>query len=207
MSKLRMKNRNNGRKTKKQKNKVVKRRSLVIAFFLINGRFLLWLAKWLCRRMRTNALLVVGFCLFTISFGFFAFNALFSQIKIYQDVVTQMKTIPLSVKVKDSVSSKKRAIDQADVRVISALVPSHLRPNSSSQPLPSTSPENLLNMQKKLAKLGFYDGPLDGLDGPRMRHAIALWKQQMQREPLPKRLADEISMIIEKSELEVAKIQ
>ncbi|MET3559759.1 peptidoglycan hydrolase-like protein with peptidoglycan-binding domain [Bartonella japonica] len=63
-------------------------------------------------------------------------------------------------------------------------------------------------MQKKLAKLGLYDGPLDGIEGPKMRRAIALWKQQinseMQNNILPHSTTDEIAILIKQSEMEIA---
>ncbi len=63
-------------------------------------------------------------------------------------------------------------------------------------------------MQKKLTKLGLYDGPLDGLEGPKTRRAIALWKQQtterMQNRVLPSPITDEIAVLIKRSEMEMA---
>ncbi|WP_039760374.1 peptidoglycan-binding domain-containing protein, partial [Bartonella queenslandensis] len=67
---------------------------------------------------------------------------------------------------------------------------------------------SMLEKQKKLAELGLYDGPLDGLDGPKMRRAIALWKQQAtqkkQNDILSNPTTDEIAILIKQSEIEIA---
>lgn len=47
--------------------------------------------------------------------------------------------------------------------------------------------DNLLDAQKKLTALGLYNGPLDGLDGPKTRNAIAAWKQGGKKIPSDKR--------------------
>ncbi|MET3589375.1 peptidoglycan hydrolase-like protein with peptidoglycan-binding domain [Bartonella silvatica] len=64
-------------------------------------------------------------------------------------------------------------------------------------------------MQKKLAKLGLYDGALDGIEGPKTRHAIALWKQQTTQERQNNTLSnpptDKIALLIKQNEMEIEK--
>ncbi|EJF87559.1 hypothetical protein ME1_01161 [Bartonella vinsonii subsp. arupensis OK-94-513] len=178
--------------------------SIVITFFLISCQFLFWIAKTLYFYTRKNTLFFIGSLLFIISFGFVSFNALFSQMIMHQDVFTKMKFTFAPEREKNSPSSAKEAKLSAVSRDPSVAFPSHLYKNLSSHALS----ENTLKMQKKLAKLGLYDGPLDGIEGPKMRRAIALWKQQtthgMQRNILPNTETDEITVLIKRSEIEIA---
>lgn len=101
------------KKRKKTKNKTVRRYGLIVAFFLMSGRwllglvkllcsaigtlllfstqFILWLIKQLYRRVRANNLLAIGVLIFIISFGAISFNALFLQEKIYRSSSLQKK--------------------------------------------------------------------------------------------------------------------
>ncbi|ETS11729.1 peptidoglycan-binding domain-containing protein [Bartonella quintana] len=186
----------------KLKQKRIKRNIFVI-FFLINCRLLFWILKRLYFYTKKNTLFSLGFIIFTISFGFFSFNALFSQIKIHQGIFTQMKFTSVPTIEKNSALSSKEVKFQENRRVTSVLPPSHLHKNSPSRSLS----ESTLEIQKKLAKLGLYDGPLDGLEGPKTRRAIALWKQQtadgIQNSVLSKPIVDEITLLIERSEMEM----
>ncbi len=145
----------------------------------------------------------VGFILFTISFGFFAFNALFSQIKIHQNIFTQPKFTSFPNREPNPALFLKEEKFQASPHVPSVRSPSSLNKNSSSH----SASQSILEMQKKLAKLGLYDGPLDGLQGPKTRRAMTLWKQQtaekMQNNVLQKTITDEIAMLIKQSEMEM----
>ncbi|EJF89760.1 peptidoglycan-binding domain-containing protein [Bartonella melophagi] len=199
------------KKRKTRKTKVIKKRSIIITFFLINCRFLLWLVKWLYRRTRINALLVIGFFFFIISFVFFAFNALFSQIKMRQDSFIEMSLAAVPTVIQNFILLKERATSQENTFVIPIPATKSLHQNLSFNSLQSALPEDLLEIQKKLAELGLYDGPLDGVDNLKMRRAIELWKQQTVNKTLPvqkdivsKHPRDEVAKLIERSEVEIA---
>ncbi|WP_455482279.1 peptidoglycan-binding domain-containing protein [Bartonella sp. B35(2025)] len=195
------------KKRKTRKTKIIKKhtqRSIVITFFLINGRLLFWIAKQIYFHTRKNTLLAIGFFLFSISFGFVSFNALFSQVAMHQDVSTQMEFISISGIGKSSNLPKKEAKFQTDTHIIPVPIPNNLRKNPPSH----SFSESTLKIQKKLAQLGFYDGSLDGVEGPKTRRAIVLWKQQnadrVQNSALPKSTIDEIAILIQHSEMEMA---
>ncbi|WP_455474452.1 peptidoglycan-binding domain-containing protein [Bartonella sp. B30(2025)] len=189
------------RKVKSIKNRTNK--SIIIAFFLIISRLFFWIIKQIYFLIQKNALLVVGFLIFIISFGFISLNALFFQIKTYQSIFSNI-TPALSIE-KNSKSSKKEATFHTDIHTISLSSLNDLHTNSSAKSLP----KNMLKMQKKLAKLGFYDGPLDGIDGPKTQRAIASWKQQTAHKRkntiLPNPATDEIAILIKHSKMESAK--
>ncbi|AQX18695.1 hypothetical protein BA1379B_008720 [Bartonella sp. A1379B] len=84
-------------KRKKRKKKSIKQWSITIAFLAVMFRFILWLIKQFYRRVCANACLVIGLFIFIISFGFFLINALFSQIKTHQDVLTDINLALVSV--------------------------------------------------------------------------------------------------------------
>lgn len=194
------------RKTRKIKN-VKKRKyysSIVITFFLMSGRFLFWIAKTLYFCTQKNILFFIGIFLFTISFGLVSFNALFSQMITHQDIFTKMKFTFAPEIEKNSILSEKEGKLHTVSRVTSVASQNQLRENLSSHSLS----ENTLKIQKQLIKLGLYDGPLDGLEGPKTRRAIALWKQQsaqkMQNNILSNSTTDEIAVLIQQSEMEIA---
>ncbi|AQX19411.1 peptidoglycan-binding domain-containing protein [Bartonella sp. WD16.2] len=198
------------KKQKTRKTKVVKKRSIIITFFLINCRFLLWLVKWFYRRTRINALLVIGFFFFSISFGFFAFNTLFSQIKTRQDSFIEMSLTAVPTVIQNFILLKERATFQENTFVVPVPAEKSLHQSSFFNSLQSTLPEDLLEIQKELAKLGLYDGPLDGVDNLKMRHAIELWKQQTANRALPvqkdfvsKSSRNEVSVLVKRSEVEM----
>ncbi|KEC55386.1 peptidoglycan-binding domain-containing protein [Bartonella koehlerae] len=189
------------RKKKVKKNRI--QRSIIITFFLIKIRFIIFVIKKIYFYKQKNTLLFVGFIIFIISFGFFSFNALFSQMKIHQNVFTPMKFTSVPNIEKNSTLFLKEEKFQENPYVTSILPPNYLNKNSSSH----SASQSTLEMQKKLAKLGLYDGSLDGLEGPKTRRAIALWKQQtaeeMQNRVLQKPLTDEIAVLIKQSEMEM----
>lgn len=194
------------RKTHRTKN-VKKRKhysSIVITTFLMSGRFLFWTVKTFYFYTRKNTLFFIGAFLFIISFVLISFNALFLQMTMHQDIFTKMKFTHAPEIGKNATLSEKEAKLHAVSRVTSVASPDSLRKNSSAHSLS----ENILEMQKQLVKLGLYDGPLDGLEGPKTRRAIALWKQQSAQK-LPSNLLsnstkDEISLLIQQSEVEMA---
>ncbi|WP_375668540.1 MULTISPECIES: peptidoglycan-binding domain-containing protein [unclassified Bartonella] len=193
-------------KRKTYRKKTVKHRkyysSIVITLLLIIFHFIFWSAKTLYFYTRKNTLFFVGSFLFSISFLFISFNALFSQMTTHQNILTQMKFSSVQSIGKSSTLSEKEEKSQELSRVTSVHSQSHKHTNS---PLPSQS-ASMLEKQKELAKLGLYDGPLDGLEGPKTRRAITLWKQQtaqrMQKNVLSNPAADEIAILIKQSEIE-----
>ncbi|WP_375619770.1 MULTISPECIES: peptidoglycan-binding domain-containing protein [unclassified Bartonella] len=194
-------------KRKTTRKKTVKHRkyysSIVITLLLIIFHFIFWIAKTLYFYTRKNTLFFVGSLLFSISFLFISFNALFSQMTTHQNILTQMKFSSIQSIGKSSTLLEKEAKSQELSRVTSLHSPSHHHTNS---PLPPQS-VSMLEKQKELAKLGLYDGPLDGLEGPKTRRAITLWKQQaaqkMQNNVLPNSTTDEIAILIKQSEIEM----
>lgn len=196
-------------KRKTSRKKTVKQRkyhnSIVITLLLIIFYFIFWSVKTLYVYTRKNTLFFVGSFLFIISFFFVSFNALFPQITTHQNILTQMNFSSAQSIGKSSNLSEKEAKSQELSRITSLHSPSHHHINSS---FPSQS-ASMLEKQKKLAELGLYDGPLDGLDGPKMRRAIALWKQQAtqkkQNDVLSNPTTDEIAILIKQSEIEMAK--
>ncbi|WP_375622807.1 MULTISPECIES: peptidoglycan-binding domain-containing protein [unclassified Bartonella] len=193
-------------KRKKSRKKTVKHRkyysSIVITLLLIIFHFIFWSAKTLYFYTQKNTLFFVGSLIFSISFLFISFNALFSQMTPHQHILTQMKSSSVQSIGKSSTLSEKEAKSQEISRVTSVYSPSHHHTNS---PLPPQS-ASMLEKQKELAKLGLYDGPLDGLEGPKTRRAITLWKQQtaqrMQKNVLSNPATDEIAILIKQSEIE-----
>ncbi|WP_026500272.1 peptidoglycan-binding domain-containing protein [Bartonella grahamii] len=193
-------------KRKTTRKKTVKHRkyysSIVITLLLIIFHFIFWIAKTLYFYTRKNTLFFVGSLLFSISFLFISFNALFSQMTTHQNILTQMKFSSVQSIGKSSALLEKEAKSQELSRVTSLHSPSHHHTNS---PLPPQS-ASILEKQKELAKLGLYDGPLDGLEGPKTRRAITLWKQQtaqrMQKNALSNPATDEIAILIKQSEIE-----
>ncbi|WP_375648090.1 peptidoglycan-binding protein, partial [Bartonella sp. MU70NMGDW] len=193
-------------KRKTTRKKTVKHRkyssSIVITLLLIIFHFIFWIAKTLYFYTRKNTLFFVGSLLFSISFLFISFNALFSQMTTHQNILTQMKFSSVQSIGKSSTLLEKEAKSQELSRVTSLHSPSHHHTNS---PLPPQS-ASMLEKQKELAKLGLYDGPLDGLEGPKTRRAITLWKQQaaqrMQKNVLSNPATDEIAILIKQSEIE-----
>ncbi|WP_308765661.1 peptidoglycan-binding protein [Bartonella raoultii] len=107
-----------------------------------------------------------------------------------------MKFLPIQSREKIFFLSKKEKKIQTAPHVIPIPFSSDVDKSTSSHFLS----ENVLRTQKKLAKLGLYNGPLDGLEGPKTRHAIALWKQ---KNILSNSANDEIALLIKRSEMEM----
>ncbi|WP_375641970.1 MULTISPECIES: peptidoglycan-binding domain-containing protein [unclassified Bartonella] len=193
-------------KRKKSRKKTVKHRkyysSVVITLILIIFHFVFWSTKTLYFYTRKNTLFFVGSLLFSISFLFISFNALFSQMTTHQNILTQMKFSSVQSIGKGSTLSEKEEKSLELSGVTSVHSQSH---NHTNSPLPPQS-ASMLEKQKELAKLGLYDGPLDGLEGPKTRRAITLWKQQtsqrMQKNFLSDPATDEIAILIKQSEIE-----
>ncbi|WP_375663372.1 peptidoglycan-binding domain-containing protein [Bartonella sp. CL63NXGY] len=193
-------------KRKTYRKKTVKHRkyysSIVITLLLIIFHFIFWSAKTLYFYTRKNTLFFVGSLLFSISFLFISFNALFSQMTTHQNILTQMKFSSVQSIGKSSTLSEKEEKSQELSRVTSVHSQNHNHTNSSL----SSQSVSMLEKQKELAKLGLYDGPLDGLEGPKTRRAITLWKQQtaqrMQKNVLSNPATDEIAILIKQSEIE-----
>ncbi|WP_273717662.1 MULTISPECIES: peptidoglycan-binding domain-containing protein [Bartonella] len=196
------------KKRKTSRKKTVKQRkyhsSIFITLLLIIFHFIFWIAKTLYFYTRKNTLFFVGSLLFIISFFFVSFNALFSQMTTHQNILTQMTFSSAQSIGKNSNLSEKEAKSPEFSRVTSLHSPNHHHTNS---PFPPQS-ASMLEKQKELAELGLYDGPLDGLDGPKTRRAIALSEQQAtqkrQNNVLSNPTTDEIAILIKQSEIEMA---
>ncbi|QEE11707.1 peptidoglycan-binding protein [Bartonella krasnovii] len=195
-------------KRKTSRKKTVKHRkyhnSIVITLLLIIFYFIFWIAKTLYFYTRKNTLFFVGSILFSISFLVVSFNALFLQMTPHKNIFTQIKFSSTQNIGKSSNLSEKESKSQESSHVSSLNSSSH---HNTNPPFPHQS-VSMLEKQKELAKLGLYDGPLDGLDGPKTQRAIALWKQQatqkMQNDVLSSPATDEIAILIKQSEIEMA---
>lgn len=137
-------------------------------------------AGWIFRHARKNPLMACGFFLFVVGFGFVTFNALFYQSVSQRTVFIQTRPL-VNQNTNATIQNAPQKAAQSsnttpDTIAASSSTQSNVAPNADKT-LPDNNPENLLDIQKKLAAMGLYDGPLDGLDGPKTRNAIALWHQ------------------------------
>ena len=121
-----------------------------------------------------------GFFLFVVGFCFVTFNALFYQSASHRTVFIQTRPLVNQNTNATIQNVPEKAVQSSnptpDAIAASSSTQSNIAPNADKT-LPDNNPENLLDIQKKLAAMGLYDGPLDGLDGPKTRNAIALWRQ------------------------------
>ena len=137
-------------------------------------------AGWIFRHARKNPLMACGFFLFVVGFCFVTFNALFYQSASHRTVFIQTRPLVIQNTNATIQNVPQKAAQSSnttpDTIAASSSTQSNVAPNADKT-LPDNNPENLLDIQKKLAAMGLYDGPLDGLDGPKTRNAIALWRQ------------------------------
>lgn len=162
---------------KTPRNRTGKQRSFLRVIFYGLGRFIRWFAGWLYRYARKNPLLASGFFLFFVGFGFVTFNALFFQNASHHAVFIQ--TRPFDDHSSPSAKSPSMSLPDIgqDIPSSSSVVEKANEPPVTGRQKTDVLPDNLLEVQKKLASSGFYDGPLDGLDGPKTRSAIARWRE------------------------------
>ncbi|WP_273754735.1 peptidoglycan-binding domain-containing protein [Bartonella sp. MM73XJBT.G] len=195
-------------KRKTSRKKAIKHRkyhsSFIITLLLIIFQFIFWITKTLYFYTRKNTLFFVGSIIFSISFLFVSVNALFLQMTPHKNIFNQIKFSSTHNIGKSSNLSEKESKSQESSRVTSLNSSSHH--NTNPPFLPQSA--SMLEKQKELAELGLYDGPLDGLEGPKTRRAIALWKQQATQKKkidvLPNAKTDEIAVLIKQSEIEMA---
>lgn len=169
------------RQRKTPRTRAVRQRSFIITILAGLGHLLRLFAGWIYRHARKNPLMACGFFLFLVGFSFVTFNALFYQSASHHAVFIQTRPLAIQTSaninrtdpVKGDVSSN--AVPSASTS--SGVVKEQIAPPKENAAPADTLPDNLLDAQKKLAALGFYDGPLDGLYGPKTRNAIALWHQ------------------------------
>lgn len=188
---------------KTPQNRTGKPRSFLLAILCGLGRSILWLARWIFRHARKNPLMASGFFLFLVGFCFVTFNALFYQSVSHHAVF--IETRPLNGQVKaetKSTSSLKTTVENnppSDAPSPPPTVQNPQQPQAVSADVADRLPENLLDAQKKLAALGFYDGPLDGLDGPKTRNAIARFQESANHNinhGTPQKTQDDIASLI-----------
>ena len=165
---------------KTPRNQTAKRHSLVLSILAGLGHLLRLFAGWIFRHARKNPLMACGFFLFVVGFGFVTFNALFYQSVSQRTVFIQTRPL-VNQNTNATIQNAPQKAAQSsnttpDTIAASSSTQSNVAPNADKT-LPDNNPENLLDIQKKLAAMGLYDGPLDGLDGPKTRNAIALWHQ------------------------------
>lgn len=166
------------------RNRAGKQRSFLLTILSGLGYFIRWLIEWIYRQARKNPLMASGFFLFFLGFSFVSFNALFYQSANHRAVFIQTRPFDNQKQIVTSpTDTSQSTVEQNGKTVISTLSPSVAQNLTSSQPENSREnnqlPENLLETQKKLAALGFYDGPLDGRDGPKTRNAIIRWRESV----------------------------
>ncbi len=165
---------------KTPRNQTAKRHSLLISILAGLGHLLRLFAGWTFRHARKNPLMACGFFLFVVGFCFVTFNALFYQSASHRTVFIQTRPLVIQNTNATIQNVPQKAAQSSnttpDTIAASSSTQSNVAPNADKT-LPDNNPENLLDIQKKLAAMGLYDGPLDGLDGPKTRNAIALWRQ------------------------------
>ena len=165
---------------KTPRNQTAKRHSLLLSILAGLGHLLRLFAGWIFRHARKNPLMACGFFLFVVGFCFVTFNALFYQSASHRTVFIQTRPLVNQNTNATIQNAPEKAVQSSnttpDAIVASSSIQSNIAPNADKT-LPDNNPENLLDIQKKLAAMGLYDGPLDGLDGPKTRNAIALWRQ------------------------------
>ncbi len=191
--------------TKKPKSRKVKpakqraRGSFVVTFFFIICRLLFWLVRKLYFFAKKNTIFFIGIIIFTISVGFISVNALFLQLVAYQDILVKTKSVFASN------AERRTTLSTKGTNLRTRVYTSFTQPLDNLHTNPPT--QSIPNMQKKLAEPESYDGPLDGIDGPKTRRAIALRKQQtasrMQNAISSTAKTDEIAEIIKRSEIEM----
>ncbi|WLT09143.1 hypothetical protein RAM19_02680 [Bartonella apihabitans] len=124
-------------------------------------------AGWIFRHARKNPLMACGFFLFVVGFGFVTFNALFYQSASQRTVFIQTRPLVNQNTNATIQNAPEKAAQSSnttpDTVATSSSTQSNVAPNADKT-LPDNNPENLLDIQKKLAAMGLYDGPLDGLD-------------------------------------------
>lgn len=176
---------------------------LVIAIF--TGRLLQRLAIGIYGQSRQNPLAASGVFVFLITFGFVAYNALFSQSAYHRTPLFETRALPETQveemqtasitppppveQVAQTPVSSSTPLQTAQITIAQLLLPtgagtpvpaaSPLRETTASAPQAGPEPsQELLLLQKQMTAAGFYSGPLDGLDGPKTRAAIAAWKNR-----------------------------
>lgn len=187
------------RKRKTSRTQTGKQRSLLRVILSGVGRLLLWLVAFTYYHARKNPLMAIGFFLFIVGFGFVTFNALFYQTASHHNVFIQTRPLQSLQQNNDNganaINSTGNAQPSAPATVEENSVATVIENNTTATVEPakldntgfSELADNLLDAQKKLTALGLYDGPLDGLDGPKTRNAIAAWKQSGKKIPSDKR--------------------
>ena len=168
------------RQRKTPRTKSGKQRSLLFAILAGIGHLLGLFAGWTYRHARKNPLMACGFFLFLVGFGFVTFNALFYQSTSHHAVFIQTRPLAAQTAATASRNTPVKA-DQPLNNTPPAAQSASTQPQTTTPPsvaVDKTLPDNLLEAQKKLAAMGLYDGPIDGLDGPKTRSAITLWQQK-----------------------------
>ncbi len=168
------------RQRKTPRTKSGKQRSLLFAILAGIGHLLGLFAGWTYRHARKNPLMACGFFLFLVGFGFVTFNALFYQSTSHHAVFIQTRPLAAQTAATASRNMPVKA-DQPLNNIPLSTQSASTQPQTTTPPsvaVDKTLPDNLLEAQKKLAAMGLYDGPIDGLDGPKTRSAITLWQQK-----------------------------
>lgn len=199
------------RKQKTGKSRTGKQRNILRLIFSGLWRLLCWLATLIYHNAQKNPLMSFGFFLFMIGFGFVTYNALFVQTASHHSVFIQTRPLPASmqetVRLSNPSGGSRHDSDETNVVVNDKAVdPQAIQANNYSE-----LADNLLDAQKKLATLGFYDGPLDGLDGPKTRSAIMAWKSRSvantSASPAANRKTDDIASLIAGETPEASNVQ
>ncbi|EJF90573.1 peptidoglycan-binding domain-containing protein [Bartonella tamiae] len=173
------------RKTNRRQQK--KRQTILVALMLSIGKVFGWVFRCLFYYSRKNPLLMGGYFLFLVGFSLIGFNAIFDQTSVHHGVF--IKTRP-NADINLENAQKKKIVTVFPDNPPSVIVPE--KPDEdlatvSVQKIAQNDQVNygelgktLLDAQKTLTSLGLYDGPIDGLDGPKTKRALATWRQGKQ---------------------------
>ena len=125
--------------------------------------------------------IAAGVCTFAMAFSLVAGNALYSQpgghpvpLWATRDKITTRSVTP-ETPVRGEASSSNLESGFNALSLDRVPVPM-MRPQST--PAPASASSLLTQVQSGLARLGFYDGEIDGLFGPRTREAILAFQKR-----------------------------
>lgn len=189
---------------------------LMLAVVIFTGRLIRLTAIGIYEQCRKKPLAASGIFAFFVTFGFVAYNALFSQSAHHQTPLFETRALPqtqtnvnvtaarpTSDAIRAPIGERQTQVQQAELLLPpgeSAPIPAEFpsQPSASLSrsdensiavlSIDSMTPQELLQLQKQMAAAGFYDGPLDGLNGPKTRIALAVWEKGRASNNVPSRV-------------------
>jgi peptidoglycan hydrolase-like protein with peptidoglycan-binding domain len=174
------------RKTAKRRNRSLGRRIVDALFATVSS--LAILAGDIIAR---NPVATGGAIAFLVTLGFVSANALWYQPEAHQGVF--FKTRPDLIY--KPLPRPQTLVGETQSRAPAAATPP-LQASDMAPALPASEPEEMpapavtlgpggdpevAKLQQKLAALGFYEGPVDGVPGPQTRKALETWREVQAR--------------------------